>query len=519
MLRPKTARSRSLARWAVRCALSVVVACSRTPGEPLKVPPSLDVVSGAGSSDTIGARLVEPLTVMLRDSTGKPAALSPIVFTVLPTPGAAGPWVDPPALVGPTSYAGAPNPQRVLTEWTDDAGRAAVTVRFGTVAGQVRIAIEGAGLPAHDTVAYTVRPGAAVTLDVQPSDTSIYVGYSYSPRVRSLDRAGNLRDDSVSFAAGNSVVAAEGASRITGRRFGRDFTDVSTPTQRARIWVSVVPKGTLALTFTGYATDPGVGVVNVDGSGRRRIFGPGSYPNAATAPRWSRDGKWLTAVQGAGVFVVNSESGEWRPVRAPAGSGSQRSPAFSVDGRWIYYSSAAYGTNQFTLWRVRMDGTAAAEQLSIPMQYATHQADLSPDGTRMVYAGGDGYLHEMVLADGSDRTILAAHGFVRVPRYSPDGRTITYLLAVNSPDFDPASGVYAVRVDGATAQRITPSVGTDPNQPSSYGGGNSWSPDGEWIITGTQGRLHVVNVKSGLMLPLPWSADYTDPDWLPTTAP
>ena len=46
-------------------------------------------------------------------------------------------------------------------------------------------------------------------------------------------------------------------------------------------------------------------------------------------------------------------------------------------------------------------------------------------------------------------------------------------------------------------------------------GGNSWSPDGEWIVTGTYQQLWVVNVKTGLMLPLPWSADYSAPDWKP----
>jgi Tol biopolymer transport system component len=49
-----------------------------------------------------------------------------------------------------------------------------------------------------------------------------------------------------------------------------------------------------------------------------------------------------------------------------------------------------------------------------------------------------------------------------------------------------------------------------------YTGGNSWSPDGEWIVTSTLGQLRVVNVKTGLTLPLPWSLyDYSAPDWKP----
>jgi hypothetical protein len=45
--------------------------------------------------------------------------------------------------------------------------------------------------------------------------------------------------------------------------------------------------------------------------------------------------------------------------------------------------------------------------------------------------------------------------------------------------------------------------------------GNSWSPDGEWIVTATVYQMWVVNVKTGLMLPLPWASDYSSPDWKP----
>jgi hypothetical protein len=47
-----------------------------------------------------------------------------------------------------------------------------------------------------------------------------------------------------------------------------------------------------------------------------------------------------------------------------------------------------------------------------------------------------------------------------------------------------------------------------------YAGGNTWSPDGEWIVSSTIHQLQLVNVKTGLTLPLPWSLyDYTRPDW------
>jgi Tol biopolymer transport system component len=73
--------------------------------------------------------------------------------------------------------------------------------------------------------------------------------------------------------------------------------------------------------------------------------------------------------------------------------------------------------------------------------------------------------------------------------------------------------VYTIPVQGSTALRITPPVASDSFM-WTYGG-NTWSPDGEWIVTVTVHQMWVVNVKTGLMLPLPWASDYSSPDWKP----
>lgn len=490
-------------------------ACS-DPAAPRIYTPTIQVVSGATATDTIGTFLTVPLAVIVHDSTGRPPYHAPITFRVVPMPG-----VDEPALVSPTTYVYGPGPQTAMAEWTDSTGRAAVTVRLGTVAGQIRIAIDGVEgnyiapsgpngkvVPVHDTVTYTILPGAAVRLDVLPTDTSLYVGSRYQLRARSLDRAGNSRPDPISLAGGDSVLARDGALGVTGRRFGRDFTDVSTATHQARVWVSVVPTGTIAVTIGGYALDYGMGTINLDGSGRRLIFGPDRL-STVNSPRWSPDSKSLAAAFGR-IYLIDAATGNGRQVTNGT-SGAESGPAFSPDGRWIYYSGAING-NEYTLWRVLVDGGGAPEQLPLPMQYAPFQPDLSPDGTHLVYRGGDGYLHELTLADGADRTIAAAHGRVNTPRYSPDGGTIDYLWSSEYNDFDPASGVYIMPVQGATAQRITPSISSDSVGSWVYAG-NSWSPDGEWIVTSSYPMLRVVNVKTGMTLPLPWSYDYSAPDW------
>jgi hypothetical protein len=497
-------------------------ACS-DPTAPPTYTPTIEIVSGATATDTIDARLSVPLAVIVHDSTGKPPLGSPITFRVLPIAG-----VETPALVSPTSYVYGPGPQRAMAEWTDSTGRAAVTVQLGSFAGEIRIAIDGVDgnfiatsgpngniVPVHDTVTYTVLPGAAVALDVQPSDTSLYVGSRYQLHARSLDRAGNSRPDQISLAGGDSVLALDGALGATGRRFGRDFTDVSTATHQARVWVSVVPTGTIAVTIGGYATDIGMGVINLDGSGRRRIPQPNRL-GTGNSPRWSPDGKSIAELQNEGVYLVDAATGNGRLISDDAIPGMESGPTFSPDGRWVYYSTRSYQSNQSTLWRVLVDVGSTPEQLPVPMQSAPYQPDLSPDGTHLVYVGPNGYLHELTLIDGADRTITGAHGAVSIPRYSHDGSTLAYLLTASYPDYDPASGVYTIPVQGSTTQRVTPPISPDTTYLFAYTGGNSWSPDGEWVVTSTMGQLRVVNMKTGLTLPLPWSLyNYTTPDWKP----
>lgn len=112
------------------------------------MPASLQVVAGLGQTDTISVWLSIPLTISVHDTKGKPAIQTPVTFTVLSMPGVS----TASALVNPTTYVYFAGPQTAMKEWTDSSGRTAVTVQFGTVAGNFKIAIDGNDLPVHDTV-------------------------------------------------------------------------------------------------------------------------------------------------------------------------------------------------------------------------------------------------------------------------------------------------------------------------------------------------------------------------------
>ena len=89
---------------------------------------------------------------------------------------------------------------------------------------------------------------------------------------------------------------------------------------------------------------------NADGSDAvqlTRLGGPSAGPR-----RWSPDGRHIAfdAIRGTSVhiFVMNADGGEVRQLTM--GAGRHFMPAWSHDGRSIYYGSNRSGTHQ--IWRI-----------------------------------------------------------------------------------------------------------------------------------------------------------------------
>lgn len=510
-------RSRRTSLAFASFCLALLAACGGEEPTRPKLAPTMRIVAGAGVSDTVGARLLVPLTVEVRDSTGQPARRAPITFRVSPVSGMVNPPFDPVgALVSPTSYTYLFGAQTAMREWTDAEGRAAVWVHLGTLAGPIGIVITGDSLPVRDSASFTVLPGAPVAIDVRPRDTSLYVGASMRPRVRSLDRLGNARPDPVTIAVGDSVVAA-GAGAVTGRRYGRDAYDVSTPTHSLRAWVSVVPEGTIAAQVAGYAGVHGVGVINLDGSGGRLVVASNDYgPAAARNPQWSPDGRRIAFMDGyyerSRAYTVDAGGGTPRRLTDEQWAAANQVylegwPTFSADGRWIYFSAGpTYFPGGFRIWRAPSDGSAAPERVTSTAQ-GGHVADASPDGSRLAYFHTASYsVHVLDLPSGTDALFPGATWAVN-PRFSPSGEHLSYVASIDYGDPTRKGKVMVHRIGDAAPRAVTAS--------GRYYGANTWSPDGRWVIARTQQGLEVVEVATGLALPLPWSYDFSDPDWKP----
>jgi hypothetical protein len=174
-------------------AIFVVTSCGDSSG-PRAGHPGLTLVSGYNLTDTISATPAGALVVEVRDAQGAIVPQGTIVrFTPVPTP-----YFQPEMMVEGLTSASYGN---FATGATDGAGRAAVLVQMGPIAGPARIAVSVPTLGVQDTARYTVLPGQPSAILLTPLDTAMYVGSSYTIRGGVVDRWNNVRTDPVVYTA------------------------------------------------------------------------------------------------------------------------------------------------------------------------------------------------------------------------------------------------------------------------------------------------------------------------------
>ncbi|HZS59466.1 MAG TPA: hypothetical protein VFA43_09365 [Gemmatimonadaceae bacterium] len=426
----------------------------------------------------------------MRPTPGDTAPLT-VMFTALTDSGPQG--LQSSALVTPLT---ANAPSGSVAVLADAQREAAVQVILGPNAGTAKIVIALAGFTSQDTATFTKLPGAAASLTLLPHDTAVYVGGTVTYRSTTRDREGNPRNDTVSFSP---------KSPFTGQTIGRSSVTASAAGFTDTAFISVVPHGTLVASDYSHIL-----MFSLDGTHLRSI----TSVTSASDLFWSPSGGQIAYVDysGGSLFVTDTLGDV--SVAAPGGDDYVETPQYSPDGSWLYYTYVTNGDFQ-QVWRVKStDASTAAEFVT---SVNAMEPSPSPDGTKLaMLVGVNNSLVVYDTASGDTATTGATNALT--PVWMPGGSVIAYVMSPSIPAFnfipgqsDAGSGpIYLINANGSGNHQLSAPGAT-------YSSRITWSADGQWIVARNLKTLviDVIQVSSGLTLPLPYTSNWYSPAWQP----
>lgn len=476
---------------------------------PPSGPPGIHVVEAPGP-DTIDAVLGTPVTIEVHGMDGQPIVGTPVTFAgVFHDGDVAGFQFFTEVVVAHRGILAPEKFGRESSDRTDATGTTGVQVRLGHRAAPGRLVVTVGNIDAPlfcDTLEFAILPGHPVEVRMLTKDTAVYVDRMLALRGGALDQRGNLTDAAVTFEAGPTL-SVDAGGIVTPSSYARSYVLVKNALGEDTGYVSVVPHGRL-LGQMSYANGGPFVMFDLDGSHYWEV--PSIELLPPSAPSWSPDRTHFvystynsSSESGGELFVADSTGQNTRLF--PEGTFRNAAfPRYSKDGQWIYFSGQ-WQDAVFTLWRVRPDGSDG-EQLGTDFggSGVDWRSDPSPDGSKLLFttAGSVDWIVRTFDLSSGDVSTWNVTGLSA--RWAPSGERMAIV---------PDGGAYVAvaNADGTDYQRLSLSTpvteGIDPTF--------DWSPDGQWLAVAHGGHMELIQVATGLRLPLGWSYVLDQPAWQP----
>lgn len=472
----------------------------------------LRIRSGGAQEGTPFSVAPAPLVVELHDSTGAAQAGVPILLESISS------GLNGPRLMfqrTDTSIVGA----RTITINTDRNGLVSVRVAFQRDAGDAWVRVSAPSFGLEDSTRFVLNPGPVVSVTLQPSDTAVLVGGVVTLR-GAQDAWGNLRNDLMTWSASPpNIVEVAAPGQIRGLHTGRAVVRAQIGTTTDSVALNVVPPGRIAAMFMPIAVGaPEYFVLfNTDGTGYQRLD---VGADCAHGLQWAPASDQIVFGRNPAPGICftqrlysTSLTGNVQKILADTTLvAGEFWPRLTADGQWIYFMGRP-GSQNGEIWRLRSNGTGA-ERIGPAAGFydLDQQPSPSPDGTEVVYtsARASDTASMLRIIDTTTRTPrdLGVPGVA--PSWSPRGDQIA---------FERAQRYYVIAADGSGERGLADArySGVLPDSPS-------WSADGNWIVAVVvdphgyaplYGRLALIEVGSGVVLPLGWTSQLTYPTWRP----
>ena len=208
-------------------------------------------------------------------------------------------------------------------------------------------------------------------------------------------------------------------------------------------------------------------------TGERMIYVPPGMSSMAHRSFPSPDKRSL-------LVVEMDTTGTWLPCRLlpfdgsssgrPVGPANAQCTAanWSPDGKWMYFTSSASGA--FHIWRQEFpDGVP--EQLTFgPTE--EEGVTVAPDGKSIYTAAGTRFSTVWIHSPQGDKQ-LTSQGYALLPAFSPDEKSVYYLVRGPSARSYISAELWRVGADGTRAEQVLPGV-----RMSSF----DLSPDGTQLV-------------------------------------